>query len=180
MDGSGPALNHPVAAAYMSYRSRSCVPLNSFHSNPLLPLSPPKVLSRDGWSLLVDEAPTTARTDPFVGGATMRFAAAAEDGVEKNAGEEAEEDMIEGASEGAHHTGGDAWVDGSPWQAYPDGGGAGASYDAYFFGCGASHRACLGDFAALSGAVPIPPKQTMGVWWSKYDEELKGILEYIL
>ena len=108
----------------------------------------------------------------------MRFAAAAEDGAEKNAGEEAEEDMTTGATERAPHTGSDAWVDGSPWQAYPDGGGAGAPYDAYFFGCGASHRACLGDFAALSGAVPIPPKQTMGVWWSKYEEELKGILEY--
>ena len=44
--------------------------------------------------------------------------------------------------------------------------------DWYFFGCGnssGSHRQCLQDFTALSGPIPLPPRATIGVWWSKYE-----------
>tara|TARA_B110000208_G_scaffold189823_1_gene252199 strand:- start:46 stop:3738 length:3693 start_codon:yes stop_codon:yes gene_type:complete len=114
----------------------------------------PGLLSRDGWSLIVDNAPAPDRSDFIpVGGARARFAP----------------------------SGKDDWVDGSPWLAYPDGEDANPSstaaaaaaapgaYDAYFFGCGRNFKACLGDWTTLSGAVPLPPQQTVGVWWSKYE-----------
>jgi alpha-glucosidase (family GH31 glycosyl hydrolase) len=39
----------------------------------------------------------------------------------------------------------------------------------YFFGCGKAHRACLADWATLSGPVPLPPREAIGVWWSHYE-----------
>ena len=103
----------------------------------------PGLLSRDGWALIIDTAPAPNRTDPTVGGATARF---------ENSGKE-------------------TWVDGSPWLAKPTAGAdlsAGGGFDGYFFGCGSAYRACLGDWATLSGPIPLPPKQTFGTWWSKY------------
>ena len=88
------------------------------------------LLSKAGWSLIEDNAPSPHGQDPYVGGATARFT-----------------DDVDG------------WVDGSPWLASPDR-TPGDGFDGYFFGCGARFRDCLGDWAMLSGAVPLPPKRT--------------------
>ena len=65
------------------------------------------------------------------------------------------------------------------WYAPPMDGTSRA--DLYMFACGSDFKACLADFAMLSGPVPLPPLATMGhrlqatVWWSHhetYSEEL--------
>ena len=116
----------------------------------------PGLLSRDGWSLVVDNAPLVGgkNASSVAGAATARFLSTGRTSPTEPAAAPA------------------PWVDGSPWLAYPDSdedGAAAAPYDAYFFGCGAEFRACLHDWSVLSGAVPLPPRQTVGVWWSKYD-----------
>ncbi|MBB3227693.1 alpha-glucosidase (family GH31 glycosyl hydrolase) [Luteibacter sp. Sphag1AF] len=49
--------------------------------------------------------------------------------------------------------------------------------DLYFFGYGHAYRAAIGDFAAISGPQPMPPRFVFGYWWSRYwnysDEELR-------
>lgn len=47
---------------------------------------------------------------------------------------------------------------------------AGAYEDIYLFCYGYQYKACLKDFIAVSGEVPMLPKWTMGNWWSKYWE----------
>ena len=42
--------------------------------------------------------------------------------------------------------------------------------DLYFFGYGHDYQACLKDFYALSGAVPLLPRFALGNWWSRYHE----------
>jgi|EP01049_Picozoa_sp_SAG25_P008476 hypothetical protein len=80
------------------------------------------------------------------------------------------------------------WQGTQPWfgDAPP---AASATADLYFFGCGTGYKACLRDFVALSGPVPLPPLATFGVWWSHYetyDEEtirthvLEKFVEYDL
>jgi alpha-glucosidase len=64
------------------------------------------------------------------------------------------------------------WQGTQPWyapaKANATQGGPGRT-DLYFFGCGVDHKACLKDFVALSGPVPMPPLATFGVWWSHYE-----------
>ena len=90
------------------------------------------LLSKAGWSLIEDNAPSPGGQDPYVGGATARF--------------------VDGDAD-PH------WVDGSPWLATPDR-TPGDGFDGYFFGCGDKFRECLGDWSVLSGPVPLPPKRT--------------------
>ena len=65
------------------------------------------------------------------------------------------------------------WQGVAPWYAPPLASSGGAHTgmhaqraDLYFFGCGVQFRACMKDFVMLSGAVPLPPLATFGVWWS--------------
>ena len=76
------------------------------------------------------------------------------------------------------------WLGSLPWFAPPP--NATRRADLYFFGCGTAFRACLGDFVALSGAVPLPPLATFGVprgyrqiwrWalaWGFFDPRARG------
>ncbi len=40
--------------------------------------------------------------------------------------------------------------------------------DLYFFAYGQDHAACLRDYRALSGGVPLVPRWALGNWWSRY------------
>jgi alpha-glucosidase (family GH31 glycosyl hydrolase) len=55
-----------------------------------------------------------------------------------------------------------------------------AALDLYFFGYGLDFRSALGDFAAVSGPQPMPPRYVFGYWWSRYwnysDRELRSLV----
>ena len=42
--------------------------------------------------------------------------------------------------------------------------------DLYFFGYGQAYAACLRDYFALTGPVPLLPRWALGSWWSRYWE----------
>lgn len=48
--------------------------------------------------------------------------------------------------------------------------------DWYLFAYGHDYTAALGDFVKVAGRIPLPPKYTLGYWWSRYwiftDEEI--------
>ena len=48
--------------------------------------------------------------------------------------------------------------------------------DWYIFAYGHDYTAALGDFVKVAGKIPLPPKYTLGYWWSRYwiytDEEM--------
>ncbi len=53
--------------------------------------------------------------------------------------------------------------------------------DLYFFGYGRDYGACLRDYAALTGPVPLLPRWALGNWWSRFwpysDAELTGLMQ---
>ncbi len=57
----------------------------------------------------------------------------------------------------------------------------GAAADLYAFACGSDYQACLRDFTALSGPVPLVPRWALGNWWSRYwayaDQELTELMQ---
>ena len=66
-----------------------------------------------------------------------------------------------------HLFGDDGWVAERP---------AGDRLDWYLFAYGHDYTAALGDFVNVAGRIPLPPKYTLGYWWSRYwiftDEEM--------
>ncbi|MBV6395762.1 MAG: hypothetical protein HFACDABA_01344 [Anaerolineales bacterium] len=54
-------------------------------------------------------------------------------------------------------------------------------HDLYFFGYNTDYAACLNDFTALAGAIPMIPRYILGNWWSRYwaytQEELQSLME---
>ncbi len=40
--------------------------------------------------------------------------------------------------------------------------------DLYFFGFGTNYTAALRAFSSIAGSAPMPPRFTLGVWWSRY------------
>lgn len=40
--------------------------------------------------------------------------------------------------------------------------------DLYFFGYGHDYKACLRDYCAVSGPIPLIPRWALGNWWSRY------------
>lgn len=54
-------------------------------------------------------------------------------------------------------------------------------YDLYFFGYGTDYAACLRDFTAVAGKIPMIPRYILGNWWSRYwaytQNELKALME---
>ena len=57
---------------------------------------------------------------------------------------------------------------------------ASAGYrDLYLFAYGRDYRGCLGDYVKVAGRIPLPPKWTLGYWWSRYwlysDREVKDL-----
>jgi len=63
------------------------------------------------------------------------------------------------------------WVDATPSKD---------SVDMYFLGYGLNFRQALSDFTKIGGAIPLPPRYTFGIWFSRYwaysDEESKDII----
>ena len=64
----------------------------------------------------------------------------------------------------------DGWVTERP---------AGDRLDWYLFAYGHDYTAALGDFVKVAGRIPMPPKWTLGYWWSRYwiftDDELLAL-----
>ena len=55
------------------------------------------------------------------------------------------------------------------------------SHDIYFFGYNTDYAACLRDFTAIAGKIPMIPRYILGNWWSRYweytQDELKALME---
>jgi alpha-glucosidase (family GH31 glycosyl hydrolase) len=53
--------------------------------------------------------------------------------------------------------------------------------DMYFFGYGTDYAACLRDFTAVAGKIPMIPRYILGNWWSRYwaytQDEFKALME---
>jgi alpha-glucosidase (family GH31 glycosyl hydrolase) len=53
--------------------------------------------------------------------------------------------------------------------------------DLHFFGYGIDYAACLRDFTAIAGPIPMIPRYILGNWWSRYwayaQDELKALME---
>ncbi|MBQ9475493.1 MAG: hypothetical protein IJU69_04480 [Bacteroidales bacterium] len=62
------------------------------------------------------------------------------------------------------------------WVAARDGG---EQIDWYLFAYGHDYTAALQDFVKVGGRIPLPPKYTLGYWWSRYwvytDDELLAL-----
>ena len=58
-----------------------------------------------------------------------------------------------------HLFGADGWVEARP---------EGDRLDWYLFAYGHDYTAALGDFVKVAGRIPLPPKWTLGYWWSRY------------
>ena len=58
-----------------------------------------------------------------------------------------------------HLFGADGWVETRP---------EGDRLDWYLFAYGHDYTAALGDFVKVAGRIPLPPKWTLGYWWSRY------------
>ena len=55
--------------------------------------------------------------------------------------------------------------------------------DLYLFAYGRDFRGCLADYTKVAGRIPLPPKWTLGYWWSRYwlysDREVKELASEI-
>ena len=64
----------------------------------------------------------------------------------------------------------------SKWENWVAERPAGDRIDWYIFAYGHDYTAALGDFVKVAGRIPLPPKYTLGYWWSRYwiftDEEI--------
>ena len=64
----------------------------------------------------------------------------------------------------------------SPWENWVAPRPAGDRIDWYLFAYGHDYTGALGDFIKVAGRIPLPPRYTLGYWWSRYwiytDEEL--------
>ena len=69
--------------------------------------------------------------------------------------------------------------DGSDWGEWVAERPAGQRRDLYLFAYGHDYKGALADFTKVAGKIPLPPKYTLGYWWSRYwiytDEELLEI-----
>lgn len=52
--------------------------------------------------------------------------------------------------------------------------------DLYFFGYGYAYTETLRDYRVLTGAIPLPPKWALGVWWSRWEKYTSADLEKIV
>ncbi len=67
-------------------------------------------------------------------------------------------------------------ADGSDWGGWVACKDGKLRKDLYLFAYGHDYKAALKDFTAVAGRIPLPPKYTLGYWWSRYwaytDEEM--------
>lgn len=66
--------------------------------------------------------------------------------------------------------------DNSDWGEWVASREPGDRQDLYIFAYGHDYKSALADFTKVAGKIPLPPKYTLGYWWSRYwvytDEEL--------
>lgn len=57
----------------------------------------------------------------------------------------------------------------------------GERQDWYFMGYGRDYKGILGEFTAVAGKSPLPPRYAFGYWWSRYwaysDKEIRSLVE---
>ena len=58
--------------------------------------------------------------------------------------------------------------DNSDWGEWVASREAGDRMDLYIFAYGHDYKAALADFTKVAGKIPLPPKYTLGYWWSRY------------
>ena len=58
--------------------------------------------------------------------------------------------------------------DGSEWEEWVEARPEGDRQDLYLFAYGHDYKQALADYALVAGRAPIPPKYTLGYWWSRY------------
>ena len=69
--------------------------------------------------------------------------------------------------------------DDSDWGAWVAERPEGERKDLYLFAYGHDYKAALKDFTKVAGRIPLPPKYTLGYWWSRYwiytDDEIMDL-----
>ena len=58
--------------------------------------------------------------------------------------------------------------DGSEWEEWVEARPEGDRQDLYLFAYGHDYKQTLADYALVAGRAPMPPKYTLGYWWSRY------------
>ena len=58
--------------------------------------------------------------------------------------------------------------DGSDWEEWVEARPEGDRQDLYLFAYGHDYKQALADYALVAGRAPMPPKYTLGYWWSRY------------
>ena len=58
--------------------------------------------------------------------------------------------------------------DGSEWKEWVEARPEGDRQDLYLFAYGHDYKQALADYALVAGRAPMPPKYTLGYWWSRY------------
>ena len=58
--------------------------------------------------------------------------------------------------------------DGSEWDEWIEARPEGDRQDLYLFAYGHDYKQALADYALVAGRAPMPPKYTLGYWWSRY------------
>lgn len=58
--------------------------------------------------------------------------------------------------------------DDSDWKTWVAAREGAECQDLYIFAYGHDYKAALGDFIKVAGRIPMPPKYTLGYWWSRY------------
>ena len=58
--------------------------------------------------------------------------------------------------------------DGSEWAEWVEARPEGDRQDLYLFAYGHDYKQALADYALVAGRAPMPPKYTLGYWWSRY------------
>lgn len=58
--------------------------------------------------------------------------------------------------------------DGSEWEERVEARPEGDRQDLYLFAYGHDYKQALADYALVAGRAPMPPKYTLGYWWSRY------------
>lgn len=58
--------------------------------------------------------------------------------------------------------------DGSEWEEWIEARPEGDRQDLYLFAYGHDYKQALADYALIAGRAPMPPKYTLGYWWSRY------------
>ena len=58
--------------------------------------------------------------------------------------------------------------DGSEWEEWIEARPEGDRQDLYLFAYGHDYKQALADYTLVAGRAPMPPKYTLGYWWSRY------------